>query len=169
MKKKMPKPKTEINWWDGVLTVDPGLGGTGIVYWLNFDLPHPQWGKVLHSKHTRNHWIYRANSIVDQFKREIEPITGLVVIENQSMWDSSEAAFASARKGDIVKLAQLTGMMMKVALDAEMEVHLISPMNWKGQLPKRTVHSRIRKILGKKYREHEADAIGIGLHLQGLL
>lgn len=45
----------------------------------------------------------------------------------------------------------------------------ITPEEWKGQLPKKVVLARLAKAFGKdrKFRDHEADAVGMGLAAQG--
>jgi len=84
----------------------------------------------------------------------------------------SEKGYASSQSGDLIKLCQLTGMLIGALALNGIELNslnLITPTEWKGQLPKEEVDRRIKRILKRKtkYPDHVSDAVGIGLFLQG--
>lgn len=167
-KKTKQHPVTKVY----LLTVDPGVGGTGWAYWWPKE-EKPETTGVLRAP-VLGEWLERVYHIAGEFEellhgwpRVFRP--ELVVFEDQSIWDDSVAAHAAKRSGGVVKLAQLTGMLACKAMDNGCRVWFCSVRAWKGQLPKRAVQKRIERILGKKYPNHSADAVGIGLYLKGLL
>lgn len=150
-----------------LVTVDPGVQGTGLVAWEH-GLPIAAKAVV-----PKGHgpWLERAQQVVTSFRAFLLciPARVAVAIEDQSIWEGSAVARTAALRGDIIRLAQLTGMLMQVALQQGATVRLVGVREWKGQLPKAAVHSRIKRILGQRYPEHVADAVGMGLYLRGLL
>ena len=162
-----------------VVIVDPGLGGTGVAHWTSFArLDHDKFkGKLPHETRIIEvkeniDWIGKADMITDRFEKFLkECCPCFAVFENQSVWDSTAAGYAAGKKGDIVKLAQLNGMMMRAAQKRNMNVHLLEVGEWKGQLSKDAVKQRIRIYTGIKtdYPNHVSDAIGMGFYLQGVL
>ena len=158
--------------WQGVCTVDPGLGGTGWAYWSELSLPvdaavppddsdviHPSKGPLEERIADVAHdlmSVTRANNIYR------------FVVESPMLWPGSPKSQASAERGDLFKLAMVVGAIIG-ATPSYMDVVLVPAHVWKGQMDKRAVHARIRRALGRKYREHEADAVGIGLAIQGVL
>ena len=118
-----------------------------------------------------------------------------IVIEMAEMFNTS-ASYASIRRGNLLDLIYLTGVICG-ALQRVMSSPpiLVKPMEWKGQLPKSTVIKRLQDFIGyadvgrmmfgrhwpesawipqtgmgsiPRIRDHEADAIGIGLWHLGL-
>ena len=77
---------------------------------------------------------------------------------------------SAAASGDLFRLTYQVGVLAD-ALDRVFErlPILLSPHEWKGQLDKKALAARIWRALETKYRDHEADAVGIGLHIQGRL
>ncbi len=78
-----------------------------------------------------------------------------------------------ARRGDLVKLTFTCGFLVGY-LCRHVEVELVTVRQWKGQLPKAIVQTRIRRILGEEVsrqfrNDHEWDAVGVGLYVQGYL
>lgn len=152
-----------------VLTVDPGVRGTGVAFWLPGNLPGPYYTKAIRADN-RLPWLARAEEIVRHYRAVLDTVHPQhVVIEDQEVWLNSAVGAAAANRGDLVKLAQLTGMLVLAARDFGRETALLPVRTWKGQLPKSAVNTRIRRELGEAYPDHVADAVGIGLHLQGLL
>lgn len=83
----------------------------------------------------------------------------------------SHGGQTAARRGDLVKLAVVCGML-RMALDEFLvgQWHWISVDRWKGQLPKSVVNARLRRKLGRgeiallsKNESHDWDAAGIGV------
>ncbi len=97
----------------------------------------------------------------------------LVFIE-EPLFISTAGGRAVAGRGDLVKLTLLAGSYWGAINSLRMETTFVPVRDWKGQLPKKVVEERIRLLLGKKFRDltlldHEWDAIGIGLWVQGFL
>jgi hypothetical protein len=75
----------------------------------------------------------------------------------------------AASKGDTLKLAFLVGCYSIALRKRDIDVHLVIPQRWKGQLPKDVVISRVRRELGDELcqqmniRSHAWDAVGLGL------
>lgn len=155
-----------------LLTVDPGLGGTGLAFWD--DDPAPYHTAVLKriplAPLDMEAWLAQAFSITERFGamvRAYQPVH--VAIEGQAIWDNTATAYAAAKRGDVLKLAVLAGMLAGRAYQNGAVVSFLSPARWKGQLPKRTVIARIKRKLGVTYPDHIADAVGMGLYLRGVL
>lgn len=158
--------------WDRVLLVDPGIGGTGWAYWLEITRPGEASLPFLSGSKTpkktgfdavENLWAW-FDGVVDVLRPKI------VVIEYPELWSSSGLSQGSAAKGDLFKLTYLIGGFGRIVAERTRKAPvLVSPTKWKGQLPKRVVNARIKLSLGKKYGNHESDAVGIGLAIQGVL
>lgn len=152
------------------ITVDPGLGGTGYAVFNSEGpgaVPPADFG-VLHAR--RGDWRARAHSLRRAFWAECQvhvPIQR-IVIEFPELFASSAKSTASASKGNLFQLTYLVGLLGAVAADYTGEPpELITPRQWKGQLPKEVVIRRMLRAYGHEYSSHAADAVGIGLHLQG--
>lgn len=158
---------------NGILTIDPGLKNTGWALWHDLQKPPraaerpafsgvhkvlaPSWTHALDSQTT---WL---NNLLVQRR------FGLVVIEWVEMWGTIRSE-ATAKKGTLFQLAALIGAMFYVAWDVtHSEPVLVLAREWKGQLKNPALKRRVKRALGKTYRDHEADAVGIGLALQGAL
>jgi len=161
------------------LYVDPGLGGTGWAYfdWLmkKSRKPEPPTATgVIHSP-TSERWDNRVWSVCREFAGVLSAVNPEeVVLEMSALWSGSAKSYASAThhaKGEVADLFKLTfliGGLASVAREYTNKIPtLISPQDWKGQLPKNVVISRLESAFGKKYRDHEADAVGMGLAAQG--
>ena len=94
---------------------------------------------------------------------------GSVILEFPQFWADSAVSHASASKGDLFKLAFVIGTMAKTSFDWGANTALIFPQSWKGQLKKDVVLRRINRAIVMFCRDHEGDAVGIGLHFQGKL
>jgi hypothetical protein len=105
-----------------------------------------------------------AAAIVDEFGAPA------LVVEFPGLWGSNPQSQASASRGDTFGLAYACGVL--AAAFAAERVHLISPQQWKGQLPKHVVMKRLWRAWGapaEKLRDHEADAWGMGAAVFGIL
>ena len=165
--------------WSNVLTIDPGVHATGWAFWEYLDRQflgehqRPDDSGVIRSR--AKVWEEAAASVWNDLETVMvmnDPM--LIVIEFPGLWSSNAASHASAAKGDLFKLAYLVGGMGHVISErgdvdsttAKFPI-LLSPAEWKGQLPKKVVMGRIKRAYGRKYRDHEADSVGLGLFLQG--
>lgn len=78
------------------------------------------------------------------------------------------------RAQDLVRLARRAQSMATALEVAGVDVSLVEPRNWKGTLPKKTFHGRIRRSLDAqdltsydKLSEHAKEAVGLALWLDG--
>jgi len=162
-----------------VICVDPGLGGTG---WALFEsistgdkkLEAPVLTGVIEAPRNEK-WDNRVWSVCSSFGGVLaSAMTANVVIEFPVLFSGHAKSQSSAARGDLFKLTYLVGGIAQVARQATGNLPiLITPSEWKGQLPKDVVIARIKKAYGKKAdeftKDHEADAVGMGLALQGRL
>jgi len=161
-----------------LISVDPGVGGTGWAVWKSSSVFKTgnliNYG-VIHSKDSSSNWMERAGSIVLQFNHVLDTYLlsedKKVVLEFPNFMQGSGGRMVAAR-GDLVKLSVLTGMLMTCVLAHKAKIQIVSPVQWKGQLPKWVASSRVREILkdrigNKKISDHAMDAIGIGLWAEG--
>ena len=159
-------------------TVDPGLNGTGWAIWsqVKSSGQHPLASGVIHDKREGgSDWFPSGVHIVDRLIAQLENEDFFeqpdgrseVIIEYPGYWEGSPVSQTSARSGSLIKLACLVGMMADRCSVYRCRVTFITPQQWKGNLPKGIIHKEILKRLGTKYREHEADAIGMGLYIKG--
>ena len=155
-----------------IISIDPGVSGTGYAVWdekrWDFVVPPTHVGIVPIPKNIG--WMPKCLEIVSA----VDVLVGFhncrkVYIEYPA-YHQSNAGQMIARRGDLVKLTFLAGMIA-----GRIHAHpiLIPVMTWKGQLPKNVIEYRIKKVLGEKacatYKSHIWDAVGIGLFAKGKL
>lgn len=157
---------------NALYTIDPGLTGTGWARWMEY-----RQGFVLdavgifhvYPQHTKSPWDIRASSMNSRMLAEMRPIDGRAYIEFPQYMAGSIAGRTAAQKGDTLKLAYLCGLYAQSLRRRKCSVTLVTPMEWKGQLPKDVVVSRVRRELGEelcmtlKIKSHAWDAVGLGL------
>ena len=168
-------PSVQLYRGAAVVCIDPGVGGTGLAFWSSW--PHadaPAWApdatEVVRPTYPRAPWLDRAFSCGERVGIFISRCNAThIIVEDQAVWTSAVGA-ASAGRGDVIRLAQLAGLILAHArIYGSLRTYLLPPREWKGQLPKAAVAARIRRALGRAYPDHAADAVGMGLYLQGKL
>jgi len=93
----------------------------------------------------------------------------LAAIEAPAFYDDKVVI---AQSGNLLKLALLTGGLCYI-LEEQLgvPVQMINVRDWKGQLPKAAVETRLRALYKPWWpsgsTSHLVDAIGIGLYIQG--
>lgn len=151
-----------------ILTVDPGISGSG---WALFnDGEHTPLCTGYHIPKGKD-WEGKLENLIKAFDKvfvEHNHITA-AYIEWPAFWSTSQRSIAAVNSGALLKLAAVCGGIYAISLSHDADVFLMTPSQWKGQLPKTLVDSRIRKCLGRTYRDHESDAVGMGLFLMGVL
>jgi len=160
-----------------MLTIDPGLSGTG---WAIFHGKELIDHGTLHVG-TKGDWIERAFQIARSLEYVAEYSKGidLVVIEKCRNLPSAKGVAATLSDA-IVKLAIFTGMCVMVCGQHAAHIELIEPSAWKGSMSKDVMDRRVARALGADDRQckkpvkfidsklgktssHTRDAIGIGL------
>lgn len=110
----------------------------------------------------------------DELEPQVTALAGYVervAIETPRAYPGSPV-----RAQDLVRLARRAeGMAARLEV-AGVTVTLVEPRNWKGTLPKKTFHGRIRRSLDEQDRtsydklsEHAKEAVGLALWLDGRL
>lgn len=163
-----------------VLTIDPGIKGLGYALWPDFgetvvgkDCIEPLITDVIiiprKKKARERDWTMKVDWFVNQLRGAMSAFPEypeLAFIEFPEVYNTAKSDMAS-KKGDLFILAFMAGCLTESLSDYGCKSELVPPSKWKGQMGKKAVHARIMKRLGVKYREHEADAVGLGLWVQG--
>jgi len=115
-------------------------------------------------------WDQRVNYICLTCKSFFKLIDRpcLVFTEKPEFWETHKGMTA-AKTESLFKLIYIYGRLHEVLISLGYTPVGILAKEWKGQLPKKIMKNRVERITGKKYTEDEADAVGIGLYLKGLL
>lgn len=166
-----PKPQKIRPWMPiverSVISIDPGLSGTGWVVW---DHAEPVNAGIWTPP--RDLLWYQAAQWLGQMLANVVPVhpyTTLVLIEMPE-YQSSPTREMGWKTGSLQKLTFLVGWLsaissMNFAMAIPVLVH-----EWKGQLPKPVVERRVQQTLGRDtcqrlgLRSHAYDAAGIGLY-----
>lgn len=177
--------KAGVNSLDRVVCIDPGLGGTGWAFWAR--LGHVEPGDpALSPKETGvlrppkgERWQNQCHSLAASVAGMLRGFNaGAVVLEMPEVWAGSATGMASAthsakegEPADLCKLLYLVGVLGAAVFGSGAGLPiLISPKEWKGQLAKDAIARRIMAALpGASFRDHEWDAVGMGLAAQGQL
>jgi len=155
------------------MTIDPGIGGTGIAIWS----PNGECVRSETFDSREKDWI-NASKHISRYFYQIGPFK-FIAFEMPSNFQTSTASIAAGKRGDILKLSILIGMIIKVTENAT-DLHVpILVQTWKGNAKKEMMNDRVKRVfnndedqkyyLVEKMTTHALDAIGIGLYLQGKL
>jgi hypothetical protein len=170
---------------DSVLFVDPGLGGTGWAFWSQLSTKpkknhesHPASTGVLKipKGEWEGSWIAHAAGVAASFAGLLAAMRPqIVVLEQPGLWSGNATSHASAatgkegETGDLFKLAYLVGQLALLTKQCTGVLPiLVQPYEWKGQLSKDLVFERLA-AMGIEAKDHEADAVGMGMAAQGAL
>lgn len=161
------------------ITIDPGIGGTGVAVWDYdyFGRLVPPIASTSFGGKVKNGWENSVAEISRQFGIYVRLyMPEKIYFELPALMNSAVGHIAS-QKGDLVKLAIAAGAIIgAAAFTARTSFEAIPVATWKGQLPKAESTRRILERLPRGYfasyykpTSHEIDAIGIGLHVKGCL
>lgn len=151
-------------------SIDPGLAGTGWAEWDGGRAPVRV--GVIRANRSKAELAVRCEDIARQMVQIIhegryppaKTDTHVTLEMPQHMVNIKGIA---AQAGSVYKLTFLVGYLAKAVYPCI--VHVVTPGEWKGQLPKDVVQRRIIKHLGMRtcvklnIRSHAWDAVGIGL------
>jgi hypothetical protein len=145
---------------DTTVTVDPGVN-VGFAVWVDGSLV--RYGSLNRIK--RLTWQQAVEEMAIRFKTTILDghLPNRVVCESPEFMQST-TGLVSARRGDLVKLAEVYGVLWGVCVSRGVPFVSIRIGDWKGQLSKSESTERTARLTGIKANEHAMDAIGIGLH-----
>ena len=163
-----------------VISIDPGLGGTGWAYWKTHKYPAAV--GIVRDTAKDESLAIRCSELAGKLKRSIDAVTG----QEYSGWHNDEtymfielpqhmahAAGVAAQAGAIYKLTFLVGYI--ACAIGQCRVIVVNPSEWKGQTPKDVIQRRIIRTLGQEkcnelgIKTHAWDAVGIGLWAMGRL
>jgi hypothetical protein len=172
----------------GILSIDPGVSGTGICVWDS-----ATWGKKFQVKqglsfsnhysnpihvenfmpHGYDNWVITCEKFHEKLHTIINRYMVRRVFCEFPQYFASSKGHAATGKGDIYKLSCLVGVFAGCVWEYGGEFNCILVNEWKGQLSKDAVIQRIGVRLptlgssGMHIESHSYDAIGIGLFAQG--
>ena len=165
-----------------VLSIDPGLMGTGVALWTNegsaldwerIELPQNVWTYTPRGRTWQDrsqdclmwlNYIYKVYNVIDTYCEWPQYFMGAI-------------GHSATVRGDIHKLTYLIGGIAHLATYVHTgNMHLVPVVEWKGQLPKQVVINRIKQIYQKAnlninsidIKSHGWDALGIGLYVKGV-
>jgi Holliday junction resolvasome RuvABC endonuclease subunit len=153
---------------ESLFCVDPGSEGTGWAYWKNIKIIKPSQTGV-HKATREKEWKNKIDKIANEVDAFLDDNPcNIGIVEFPEFWKGSKRSLASAHTGSLVKLCVLTGVLYEVIQRYSYETLFVKPREWKGNLPKDVVDLRIYEAIGKRYKNHVSDAVGIGLnHITG--
>lgn len=150
-----------------LLAIDPGLNSMGWAYWR-----YPEKGFVPTATGllkaprkldlpSRSHWL--AVELSQKILLDMEMVD---IVSEFPAWHGTSMAWST---GDLQRLVFLVGVLCgRFSLS---KFTLVTPAEWKGQLPKDAVIRRLQKKLGRRvtqdYDKDMWDAVGIGLWKMG--
>ena len=147
-----------------LLAIDPGTVDTGIAFFERSKLK-AAW---LYSADPRLSWTKRCPYLAQEIGTlKLTYHYRHAICEMPANFLDRQDVISS---GATLKLAYLVGCIAQVIFHQDISFTLIPVRTWKGQLPKQVVMSRIVRAFAPpvgKYRDHEADAVGMGLAAQG--
>lgn len=147
------------------LTIDPGSIGIGYAIWSNAQ-QYPIYTGCLELK--SGSFQERLELLINAFDFLIKDIAPVHVYCEEPHYFDTHTGYKSAKREDFTKLVTSYGAIFATCILKHCTWHPVSIAKWKGQAPKEVIHARIKRTLPEKdYKDHEADAVGIGLYLRG--
>jgi len=162
-----------------IITIDPGIDALGWALWDKYRSSHfkkltaPIDSGVCRTN-SKLSWLAKTDVMASEVEDLLRPISMGPDSGNcyhlaceMPKYMESKTGRVAARSDALVKLVFMVGRIAEVANNQGMQFIPVPVGQWNGQLPKKIMEARVTKRLGIKYREHEYDAVGIGLHLKG--
>lgn len=157
-----------------LISIDPSINNLGMAIWdlnsLVLDSCNPSklvMHKLVHPlKNCRDNEFEKSFSMLNQIREwKTKYLVNKIICEVPEHW--AVAGFQARETGSIAKLMFVCGMLYSLRNEVE-EMRLVTPREWKGQLPKKVVANRLQKdyepygISMTALNENVMDAIGIG-------
>jgi len=154
---------------EGALTIDPSINDVGWAWWDGTDVPYTG---LIHMKRDKKVRPIgeRLEALGERLKCALCVINTVdrVIVEQPEYW--SGKSLKSASSGSLGTLTLAAGYIAAlVQAMTEARVILVPANEWKGTMSKAVVASRVERVNGKTYRDHELDAVGMGFGIAGVL
>jgi len=151
-----------------LLAVDPSINNMGCALFV-VSSKRLMSAELLHPEKDAKDFTDKSFSLYLKIKKVIvDHSVDIMVMEMPEKWDT--AGFMSRESGAIQKLVFVCGVIYSLRYDIEVKV--VTPSKWKGQLPKEVTRNRLTKFYvpsfykkeeeWKKVNHNIVDAIGIG-------
>lgn len=164
------------------ISLDTGMSGTGYAIWDEMPWPGATaplaTGNIYPGEKTKGlQWMDRAISTCNGVKSLVDRVHPTHVYSEYPEFFAGDAiGYATAAKGDLQKLAFFCGMVCSYCIDRGIVWQNVFAREWKGQLPKHVVETRIKRLYtdasgnyaGPVITAHAWDAVGIGLYAKGV-
>ena len=152
-----------------LITIDPGVGGTGVALWVPQD-PYPIKTYLLQPDSAAS-WTNRVTWIGEGLQDILHNHKPKDALIEQPHFLRSRAGLAAANSGNLVKLSMLAGIVLFICKDYGCDVNTVLPITWKGKRKKEDTQRTIKIILPKlpKKNHNTMDAVGIGLYHKGYI
>jgi len=158
-----------------LLAIDPGLEGTG---WAVFRHSTPvKCGIETASR--RYKWFEKLHYYCEFMERLAVKVRATECVLERPVFMQSSGGMVTAKSDSLVKLAMLVGALYTRMPPLVKRCTLVTPNQWKGQLPKTIAIDRIQMRLDSRTltalepsdpeasATHDWDALGIGLNHLG--
>jgi len=153
-------------WWQisRFLSLDPGVN-TG---WSIFDAePVPEFSGIIRAP-DRFGSAERLICLRDKLMEIINKYQPTLTVIEDAEFRNYPTGRASAASGSLELLTKIVGAYIVLCPEPTM----VRAAQWKGQLPTLILEQRIKRAMGREIgdmREHEREAIGLGLAVRGEL
>lgn len=153
-----------------LLAIDPGLQGTGFAVWNQHYVPMAC--GVIQGPRGPD-WMARVDHIACALSDLVNEYGVKRIICEQMELYASAASSMSWKTGDLQRTVFLIGTIHGMTRRRVRRFILVTPREWKGQLPKSVTIHRVKKALGPRacrelrIQTHAWDAVGIGLWHMG--
>lgn len=157
-----------------ILAIDPSVNNIGLAYYKtdDTDLTIPRLETSLFHPEKSASLQKKGNQLCRfLYLRGWQRINKLIIEYPQ--WEASQRGAIAAQQGYTLDIAYLCGHLVGWAKLGSEDVLLPTPIQWKGNLPKKATEHRVKEKFGfitSQISEHEIDACGLlfwWLHSQG--
>ncbi len=156
-----------------VMTIDPGVSGTGFAIW-----DRKAWKDQMVASLEKRYFLKPKYCGTISYKNTTKHITMIkklcstykvisVFVEDAAAMQGAKGKMVS-NSGRLVVLAEFIGRFQEMLSREGIRCQLVPVAKWKGNLPKEVVARRVRRIWpGCNAKSHAIDAVGIGYYLTG--
>jgi hypothetical protein len=150
-----------------LMSLDPSINNLGMAIW-DLETKTLLMHKLLHPlKDAKENEYEKSYSMLMQLKKWNQTYgVNKVICEVPEHW--SVSGFEARETGSIAKLCFVCGLIYSLRCEVD-EMKVVTPREWKGQLPKSVVANRLYEEYIKKYNidmikmnQNVMDAVGIG-------